>query len=57
MENSLEVPQKSKFTRKVNLELSYDHNPTPGHISGKTSLGKDTYTRMFIAALLTIAKT
>ena len=51
MENSMEVPQKTKD--RVTLLFS---NPTPWHILRKTIIQKDTCTSMFMAALFTIAK-
>ena len=51
MENSMEAPQKT-------IELPYDPAiPLLGIYPEETFLEKDTCTRMFIAALLTIAKT
>ena len=51
MENSMEVPQKS-------IELPYDLAiPLMSIYLDRTFLKKDTCTRMFIAALFTIAKT
>ena len=51
MENSIEVPQKTK-------ELPYDSAiPLLGIYPDKTFLEKDTCTCMFTAALFTIAKT
>ena len=35
----------------------WSRNPTPGHISGENQNSKDTYTPVFIAALLAIART
>ena len=53
MENSMEVPQKTKY-----IELSYDLEiPLLYIYLEKPFLEKDTCTRMFIAALFTIAKT
>ena len=52
MENSMEVQQK------LNMELPYDPAiPLLGIFPDKTFLEKDAYTHMFIAALVTIAKT
>ena len=52
MENSLEVPQKTK------IELPYDSAiPLLGIYPEKTIIQKDTCTPMFIAVLFTIAKT
>ena len=52
MENSMEVPQK------LNIELLYDPEiPLLGIYLDKTFIQKNTYTCMFIAALVTIAKT
>ena len=53
MENSMEVPQKTK--NRITIQSS---NPTPGHIyPDKTIIQKDTCIPMFRAALFTIAKT
>ena len=52
MENSMEVPQKTK-----NRVAIWPSNPTPGRISGQTIIQKDTCTPLFIAVLFTIAKT
>ena len=55
MENSMEVPQKTK-----NIVAVLSSNPTPQHISQenyKTIMQKYTCLPMFIAALFTIAKT
>ena len=54
MENSMEVPQKTKYRATI-----WFRNATPGHISRqkKTSIQKDTCIHMFIAAQFTIAKT
>ena len=52
MENSMEVPQKTK------IELLYDSAiPLLGIYSDKTIIQKDTWTPMFTAALFTIAQT
>ena len=48
----MEVPQKTK--KRIATQSS---NPTPGHIPGKTTICKDTWTPMFITPLFTIAKT
>ena len=46
------------YLRKPNIELAYDPAiPLLGIYPDKTFLKKDTCTRMFIAALSTIAKT
>ena len=46
------------FLRKLKLELPYDLAiPFPGIYPDKTIIQKDTCTPMFIAAVLTIAKT
>ena len=50
MENSMEVSQKTRVA-------IWSSNPTPGYISEKTLIGKDTCIPMFTAALFTIAKT
>ena len=51
MENSMEVTEKT-------IHRPYDPAiPLLGIYSDKTLLKKDTYTRMFIAALFTIVKT
>ena len=48
----------SRFLRKLNTELPYDPEiPLLGIYPDKTTIQKDTYTHMFIAALFTIAKT
>ena len=52
MENSMEVPQKTKYRTTIR-----PRNPTLGHISRPTFLEKDTCIPMFTAALFTIAKT
>ena len=47
-----------RYLRKLNIELSYDLAiPLLGIYQDKTFLEKDTCTNMFIAALVTIAKT
>ena len=47
-----------RFIKKLKIELPYDPaNPILGIYPEKTIIQKDTYTPMFIAALLTIAKT
>ena len=47
-----------RYLRKLYIELPYDPAiPLLGIYSGKAFLEKDTCTRMFIAALFTIAKT
>jgi len=47
-----------KYLRNLYIELPYDSAiPLLGIYSDKTFLEKDTSTRMFIAALFTIAKT
>ena len=47
-----------KYLRKLYIKLSYDASiPLLGIYPEKTFLEKDTCTRMFIAALFTIAKT
>ena len=52
MENSMEVPQKT------NTKLLHDPaSPPLGTYLHKTFLEKDTCTRMFMAALFTMAKT
>ena len=46
------------FPRKLKIELPYDPAiPLLGIYPDKTIIQKDTCTHMFIAALLTIAKT
>ena len=46
------------YLRKLYIELPYDQEiPLLGTYQDKTFLEKDTCTRMFIAALFTIAKT
>ena len=40
-----------------NRATVWSRNPTPEHISGENQNSKDTYTPMFIAALLAIART
>ena len=52
MENSMEVPQKTKYRTTI-----WPSNPTLGTYPDKTFLKKDTCTHMFISALFTIAKT
>jgi len=52
MENSMEVPQNTK-----NGIIIRSRNPTPGHISGKTTIQKDTCNPPFVAALFIIAIT
>ena len=52
MGNCMEVPQKTK-----NRAAILSCNPTPGHVSGINIIQKDMCTPMFIAAVLTIAKT
>ena len=53
MENSMEIPQKIK-----NRTTIWSRNPTPGYIfkKTKTSIWKDIWTSVFIAALFTKAK-
>ena len=47
-----------RYLRKLNIELPYDPEiPFLGVYPDKTFLEKDTYTRMFTAALFMIAKT
>ena len=47
-----------RYLRKLNIELPYDPAiPLLGTYLDKTFIEKDTCTRMFIAALFTIAKT
>ena len=47
-----------RYLRKLYIELPYDPAiPLAGIYPEKTFLKKDTYTRMFTAALFTIAKT
>ena len=47
-----------KYLRKLNIELPYDLAiPLLGIYPDKTLLKRDTCTRMFIAALFTIART
>ena len=47
-----------RYLRKLNIELPYDPAiPLLGIYPDKTFLEKDTCTNMFIAALVTIAKT
>jgi len=47
-----------RFLRKLNIQLPCDPSiPLLGINLDKTTIHKDTCTRMFIAALLTIAKT
>ena len=47
-----------RYLRKLNIELPYDPAiPLLGIYPEKALLKKDTFTRMFIAALFTIAKT
>ena len=48
MENSMEVPQKTKYDPAI---------PRLGIYSDKTTIQKGTCTAMFPAALFTIAKT
>ena len=46
------------FLKKIKVELPYDPAiPLLGVYPDKTIIRKDTYTSMFIAALLTIAQT
>ena len=46
------------FLKKLKIELPYDPAiPLLGIYSEKTTIQKDTYTPMFIAALFTIART
>ena len=52
MENSMEVPQETKYRATTRSS-----NSTAGHIARQNSLKKHPGTRMFIAALFTIAKT
>ena len=52
MENSMEVPQKTK-----NRITIWSSNPTYGHISRQNSNSKRYMHPIFIAALCTIAKT
>ena len=52
MENSMEVPQKTK-----NRVAIWSSNPTSVHIPDKTVIWKDTCTPTVVAALFTIAKT
>ena len=52
MENSMEVPWKTK-----NRATIWPNNPTTGHILRENHNSKDTCTSVFIAALLTIART
>ena len=51
MENSIEVPQKTKYRSTI-----WFSNPTPEHIAGHKFHWKDTCTPVFITALFTIAK-
>ena len=47
-----------RYLRKLNIELPYDPaTPLLGIYLDKTFLERDTCTRMFVAALFTIAKT
>ena len=47
-----------RFLRKLNIELPYDPAvPLLGIYLYKTTIQKDIYTCMFVAALFTIAKT
>ena len=46
-----------RLLKKLNVELPYDSNPTPGLFPDKTIIQKDTCTPMFNATLFTIAKT
>ena len=52
MEKNMEVPLKTK-----NRATIWSSNPTPVHTSGEKHGWKDTWTAVFIAALLTIART
>ena len=51
MENSMEVPQKTKNGTTIPSNL------TPGHIPEKMIIQKDICTPMFIATLFVIART
>ena len=51
MENSMEVPQKTK-----NRVSTRSGSPTPGHISKESHNSKRYTTPTFTAALFTIAK-
>ena len=56
----IQPPYKTvwRYLRKLNIELPYDLAiPLLGIYPDKTFIQKDTCTPMFIAALLTIAKT
>ena len=47
-----------RFLKKLKIELPYDPTiPLLGIYLEKTTIRKDTFTPMFIAALFTIAKT
>ena len=50
----MEVPQKSTNRIIDNIRPS---NPAPGHTSEKTTIQKDAFTPVAMAALLTTAKT
>ena len=39
-----------------NRATVWSRNPTPGHISGENQNSQDTYTPVFIAALLAVAR-
>ena len=52
MENSVEVPQKTKNTTTI-----WPSNSTTGHIPRENQIQKDTCTSTFTAALFTIART
>ena len=52
MENSMEVPQKTK-----NRVAIWSSNPIPGHISEKTIIWKEIATLRFRASLFTMDKT
>ena len=53
MENNVEIPLKNK--KKKKKTTVWPSNPTPG--TWENQYSKDTWTRMFIAALYTIART
>ena len=52
MENSIEVPQKTKQRTTV-----WSSNPTPGHVSGQNIHSKNTCAPIVITGLFIIART
>ena len=52
MKNSMDISLKTRTKATISL-----NNPTPGYISEKTIIERDTYTLVFTAALFTMAAT